>query len=236
MVNSNWQDLLIDDRLDHNAMTAVAYGNSNWATCVKTQRSFSSICIQLAGGMIAYKTKFQPTVVLSSTAECMAACDVRHMCLFVRSILWDLDIPQEAATIAYEDNNGCTSMANAQKPTPRTRHINIKYFALCDRVERDLIILKRIDTSITLADHLTKTLSWILSHRHADYLLGHIPPKYSPVYQQAISTYSKKYQDDIGNYVPETFTTPITAAAARIFAPQLDKIEGNPWRIILWHE
>jgi hypothetical protein len=104
------------------------------------------------------------------------------MCLFVRSILWDLDIPQEAATIAYKDNDGCTSMANAQKPTPRNRHIDIKYFALCDWVERDLIILERIDTSISLADHLTKTLSRILFHRHADYLLGHIPPKYSSVH------------------------------------------------------
>jgi hypothetical protein len=158
------------------------------------------------------------------------------MCLFVRSILWDLDIPQKAATIAYEDNDGCTSMANAQKPTPRTRHIDIKYFTLCDWVERDLIILEQIDIYINLADHLTKTLSRILFHRHADYLLGHIPPKYSPCYQQAISTYSNKYQDDIGNYVPETFTTPITAAAAWIFAPQLDKIKGNPWLIILWHE
>ena len=39
----------------------------------------------------------------------MAACDVGRMCLFIRSILWDLDIPQEAATVAYEDNAGCTA-------------------------------------------------------------------------------------------------------------------------------
>jgi hypothetical protein len=36
MVNSNRQDLLIDNRPDHNAMTAVAYGDSDRATCVKT--------------------------------------------------------------------------------------------------------------------------------------------------------------------------------------------------------
>ena len=35
----------------------------------------------------------------------MAACDVGRMTLFVRSILWHLDIPQEAATVAYEDND-----------------------------------------------------------------------------------------------------------------------------------
>ena len=166
----------------------------------------------------------------------MAACDVGRMCLFVRSILWDLDIPQEAATVAYEDNDGCTSMANAQKPTPRTRHIDIKYFALCDWVERDLIILERIDTSINVADHLTKTLSRILFHRHTDYLLGHIPPKYSPIHRHAILTYSNKHENNSGGYPPETFTAPLTAATARIFAPHINDIKGNPWLIILWHE
>ncbi len=236
-VNSNRQDLLIDEHPDHDATTAVAYGDSDWATCVKTRRSFSGICIQLAGGTIAYKTKFQPTVALSSTeAEFMAACDVGCMSLFVRSILWDLGIPQEAATVAYEDNNGCTSMANAQKPTPRTRHIDIKYFALCDWVERNLIILERIDTSINLANHLTKTLSRILFHRHADYLLGHIPPKYSPIHRHAISTYGNISYNDNGGYLPETFTAPITAKAARIFAPTLETIKRNPWLIVIWHE
>ncbi len=124
------------------------------------------------------------------------------MCLFVRSLLWDLDIPQEAATVAYEDNDGCTAMANAQKPTSRTRHIDIKYFALCEWVEQDLILLERIDTSINIADHLTKILSRTLFHRHADYLLGHVPPKYSPVYRQAISTYRDNYRN-ISKYVPE---------------------------------
>jgi hypothetical protein len=235
-VNSNLKDLLLDGRPQHNADIAVAYGDSDWATCVKTRRSFSGICIQLAGGTIAYKTKFQPTVALSSTeAEFMAACDVGRMCLFVRSILWDLDIPQEAATVAYEDNDGCTSMGNAQKPTPRTRHIDIKYFALCDWVERDLILLERIDTSINPADHLTKILTRTLFHRHADFLLGHVPPHYSPVYRQALTTYGDHYKD-IDSFVPESFTTPITARAARIFAPNIDDIQGNPWLLVLWHE
>ena len=58
-INSNLQDLLLNDRPYHDAITAVAYGDSDWATCVKTRCSFSGICIQLAGGTIAYKTKFQ---------------------------------------------------------------------------------------------------------------------------------------------------------------------------------
>ncbi len=149
----------------------------------------------------------------------MAACDVGRMSLFVRSILWDLDIPQEATTLVYEDNNGCTAMANTQKPMTRTCHIDIKYFALCDWVERNLIRLEWIDTSINIANHLTKSLSKNHFHRHSNFLLGHVPPTYSPVYQQAITTYHNHFDKDIHRFLPASFTTPMTAKAARISAP-----------------
>jgi hypothetical protein len=236
-INSNAQDILLDGRPEHDATIAVAYCDSDWAMCVKTRLLFSGTCIQLASGTIAYKTRFQPTVALSSTeAESMAACDVGCMSLFVRSILWDLDISQEAATLAYEDNNGCTAMVNAQKPMTRTRHIDIKYFALCDWVERNLIWLEWIDTSINVADHLTKSLSKNLFHRHSDFLLGHVPPTYSPVYQQAITTYHNHFDEDINCFLPASFTTPMTAKAAQMSAPTHKDGRGNPWLRILWHE
>ncbi len=226
-INSNAQDLLLDGCPEHEASIAVAYGDSDWAMCVKTRRSFSGTCIQLAGGTIAYKTRFQPAVALSSTeAESMAACDVGRMSLFVRSILWDLDIPQEAATIACEDNDGCTAMGNAQKPTARTHHIDIKYFALCDWIERDLIHLERIDTSINIANHLTKSLSRTLFHRHSDFLLGHVPPKYSPVYQQAITTYHDCFDEEIDHFLPVSFTTPTLLKLLGYLSPHTMTYEG----------
>jgi hypothetical protein len=235
VVHSNKSDLLLDSRPDHDATTLHVYVDSDWATCVKTRRSFGGVCMRLAGGTIAYKTKFQPTVAGSSTeAEFMAAYDAGKMILFVRSILWDLGIPQEAATLLYEDNDACTAMANAQKPTPRTRHIDIKYFSLCDWVERDLMLLDRIDTKINMSDHFTKNLSKALFHRHVDFILGHIPPSYSPVQTYIIGTYSD-HDIAIDKYVPTSFTTPLTAAAARVFAPLPDDFRGNPWTTVLWH-
>ncbi|KAL9178452.1 hypothetical protein ACHAXT_003782 [Thalassiosira profunda] len=92
--------------------------------------------------------------------------------LAARSILYDLGIPREAATIAYEDNNACIAMANAQKPTSRTRHVDIRWFALADWVERNLIILERIATAQNMADHFTKQLGPTLFKRHVDYVMG----------------------------------------------------------------
>ncbi len=164
----------------------------------------------------------------------MAAYDTGKMILFVCSILWDLDLPQEAATILYKDNDACTALGNAQKPTSRTRHIDIKYFSICEWIERDLMYLERIDTTINMSDHLTKGLSRALFHCHADFLLGHVPPAYSLVYKSIIGTYTNQHTD-FETFVPLSFMTPMTAAAARVYTPMKEDYLGNPWLIVLWH-
>ena len=59
--------------------------------------------------------------------------------------------------------------------------MDVKYQVICEWVERDLLHLKRIHTSINLADLFTKHLGPLLFHRHTDYVMGHIPPHYAPV-------------------------------------------------------
>jgi hypothetical protein len=234
-IHSNRQDIMLENQPQFEPSIAHAYADSDWATCVKTQFSFGGICIRLAGGTIAYKCKFQPTVAGSSTeAEFMAACDTAKMILFIRSVLWDLNIPQEAATLLYEDNDGCTAMGNAQKPMSCTRHIDIKYFLICDWVERNRVLLDRIDTSINMSDHLTKALQPLLFHRHADFLLRHIPPMYLPVYQTTMG-HITNHTVDLDLFVPQSFTTPLTAAAARVYAPIASNYLHSPYLRILGH-
>ena len=179
-VTSSTSDLLLTNRPTHNALDLHGYVDSDWATCPRTRRSLTGVCLRLAGGTVAYKTKLQPTIAQSSTeAEFMGASDFGKILLYVRSVLWDLGVPQQAASVLYEDNDACTSMAMAQKPTPRTRHMDIKYQVICEWVERDLLHLKRIDTSINLADLFTKQLGTTLFYRHTDFVLGHVPPHYT---------------------------------------------------------
>ena len=97
----------------------------------------------LAGGCISYKPRLQKTPAMSSTeAEFMVASDAGKMCLFLCSLLHDLHIPQNAATVLFEENEGVISMAMAQKPTTRTHHMDIRYFDIVDWVEGDLINLE----------------------------------------------------------------------------------------------
>jgi hypothetical protein len=188
--------------------------DSNWAACLKTRRSTTGINVNIAGGAIGYKTKLQPTVAGSSTeAEFMAAYDAGKMVLFLRSIMYDLGIPQQAASIIFEDNDGATAMANAQKPTTRTRHMDIKYFLLAEWVERDLMILERVNTAINTADHFTKILDRTLFYRHVDFIMGHIPPPYSPCYDAKAWNPNYVKNEDVTR--EHLAIRPTTAAAAK---------------------
>ena len=157
--------------------------DSDWAGDTNHRKSVTGYIIKYAGGTIYYKTKFQDTIAMRSTeAEFTAACDAAKAILYIQSILDKINVPQDEATTLFIDNNGALLMANAQQPTRRTRHMDIKHFALLDWVERDLVILKRISTSDNYADPMTKSLGRQLYYRHNDYILGKIIPPYAAAY------------------------------------------------------
>jgi hypothetical protein len=156
-----------------------ALSDSDWASCRKTRNAITGAIVMLAGAAIGYKTKFQKAVALSSTeAEWVAACEVGKMILYFRSLLEDLGQPQHNATVMFEDNRGALFMANAQQASTRTRHIDIKHFALVDWVEQDLMILEEIKTAENSADAMTKATAKILFYRHMDTIMGRRKPKH----------------------------------------------------------
>jgi hypothetical protein len=211
-ISSTPHDILFNNRPLDDPRYAHGYMDSSWGDCLITRRSFAGTIMRLGGGPIAYKAKLQPTVASSSTeSEFMQASDTGRMTLYVRSILWDLDVPQHAATILYEDNDGATAMANAGKPTPRSRHIDIKFYALQEWVERDLMVLKRIDTSINISDALTKPLARILFYRHRDFYMGYVPPTYSPKFKEVARIYQVNDHDK--SNIDTNFRPPVAAAA-----------------------
>ena len=156
--------------------------DSDWAGDTSHRKSVTGIVLKLAGGSILYKTKYQDTVALSSTeAEFAAACEAGKSILYVRSILEEINIPQPHATVLHIDNRGALLMGNAQQPTRRTKHVDIKKFALQDWIEQDLLIMRSIKTSDNSADAMTKTLGRQLHYRHFDYIMGHNIPDYTDI-------------------------------------------------------
>ena len=164
--------------------------DADYAGDIEHRKSVSGVILKLAGGAVLYKTKYQDTIAHSSTeAEFAAAAEAGKFILYVRSILDEVGIPQDLATTLYEDNQGALLMANAQQPTKRTRHMNIKSFALQEWVEQDLILLRKIHTGDNYSDAMTKATARTLFYRHMDHIMGKITPEYVSTYpHRVIST------------------------------------------------
>jgi hypothetical protein len=156
-----------------------AYSDSDWGADTNHRLSITGVIIMYAGAAIGYKTKYQDTIALSSTeAEFVAACDTAKLVLYFRSLINELDIPQDETTIIYEDNCGALLMVEAQQPTKNSRHIDIKHYAILDWVERDLITLHGITTHDNASDAMTKPLPKQLFYRHFDTYMGRRAPQY----------------------------------------------------------
>ena len=155
------------------------YVDADWAGDTKHRRSISGISLFFAGAPVVYRSRFQPTISLSSTeSEFIAAAEAGKLSLYLRSLLDQLGLEQVSATKLFEDNAAAIAMANAQRPTRRTRHVDIKHFALLDWVETDQLILSAISTHDNPADGMTKALGPQLFVRHAATLLGKRKPSY----------------------------------------------------------
>ena len=134
----------------------------------------------LAGGVIAYKSKYQATVALSSTeAEFTAAAEAGKTILYLRSVLQELGFPQYQPTTLFIDNQGALFMANAKQPTRQTRFMDTKAFAIQDWIREEQMILRPIKTQNNVSDHFTKALGRIKFYKQTDILMGRRKPAWT---------------------------------------------------------
>jgi hypothetical protein len=166
------------DRLDEhvpteNLTTLYGYSDSDWALDIRHRRSISGMVFFSAGAVVAWKTRVQPTVALSTAeSEFLAASDTDRLGLLIRAVLAELLQPQHAATIVYEDNDACQMVANSTTPTNQMRHIAIRDFALQYWTERNLIALTACALNANASDMFTKQVGKILFDRHHDHISG----------------------------------------------------------------
>ena len=67
-------------------------------------------------------------------------------------------------------------MANAQKTTQNTHHLDLNHFGFQKWVQQDLLILHPINTSDNYADAMTKALGRTLFYWYMNFIMGRIVP------------------------------------------------------------
>ena len=181
--------------IDHQIITTpvpvpqlTAYTDSDWGSDRTHRRSVTGTLLLHSGATILYKTRYQPAVALSSTeAEFVAASDTGKSILYIRSLLTELGYTPSTSTPLLVDNRGALFMVESQAPTKRTRHVDIRYFALLQWQQQKLLVVIPVPTANNISDSMTKATGRIKFHQHTDIYMGRTRPHHGRSAAQRIS-------------------------------------------------
>jgi hypothetical protein len=146
-----------------------------------TARSRHGYIIMYAGCAVLWKSQMQTEIALSSTeSEYTGLSYALRDAIPIMELLKEMKrkkfpirstIPNVHCKV-FEDNSGALEMANVHKTRPRTKHLNVKLHHFRDYVTRKEISINPIDTSMQLADYLTKAVNWVTLTRLRPLVMG----------------------------------------------------------------
>jgi hypothetical protein len=137
----------------------IGYSDSDFAG-EKTDRKSTGGYVFMLDGIISWSSKKQTCVALSSMeAEYIALSEAVKETIWLRRFLEELGFKQEEATTLFEDNQGTIAFAKDPIDQKRTKHIEVRYHFVREKVETKEVKLEYRNTKLMLADIMTKGLS-----------------------------------------------------------------------------
>jgi hypothetical protein len=141
----------------------MGFSDSDYAFDVDSRKSVTGYVFFVAGGPISWKSQSQATVALSSAeAEYMALAAATQEAVHLRQLMIDIDPVYEARlppVHIFEDNTGAIAISNNPVHHERTKHIDVRYHFIRERIAMNHICIHYISTDKMIADLLTKPIS-----------------------------------------------------------------------------
>ena len=124
------------------------------------RRSTTGWCFMSGGAAVSWRARRQSTIATSTAeAEYIAAFEATKEALYIRRLMSELgQIPSSKCITLYEDSQACIKIATNPCLAERTKHFDIKYHWLREKVKKNDVELKYIRTTEQVADILTKGL------------------------------------------------------------------------------
>ena len=142
-------------------MEIIGYTDSDFAGCQDSRRSTSGYIFLLAGGAISWRSAKQ-TLVASSTmaAEYIAMYEASNQALWLKNFVTGLRIVDgiERPLKIYCDNKSAVLFSNNNRSLTKSKHIDIKYLVVKERIQNGDVSTEHIGTNSMIADPLTKGL------------------------------------------------------------------------------
>ena len=153
----------------------VAYSDSDWGSDADDRRSKTGYTVLVAGGAVVWQTKSQKTVALSSCeAELYAACEAVKEILWLTMFFTELKLKFNKP-ILYVDNQGAIALAKNPVLHQRTKHIDIRYFFIREKIDNTMLEMLYVETKKNLADLFTKPVALATQQRLLSQLMVPVP-------------------------------------------------------------
>lgn len=136
----------------------IGYTDSDYAGDIETRKSTSGFVIMYCGGPISWSSKKQSITALSSTeAEYIAAAECCKEILHLKFLIEELSGKPVKATLNI-DNQSTIQLIKNGIGNKRSKHIDVRYRFINEKVTEGLINIKYCSTDVQLADIFTKAL------------------------------------------------------------------------------
>jgi hypothetical protein len=133
-------------------------------------KSVTGYVFTSAGGSITWGSRKQGLTALSTTeAECLALTETAQEAVWLRTLLEELNLPQDPTPI-YEDNQGTIALAANPQFHRRSKHFNPKLNFIREKLFENQIEIEYCPTNQMTADVLTKALPKITHQAHVESL------------------------------------------------------------------
>ncbi|KAH8342568.1 hypothetical protein KR084_005249 [Drosophila pseudotakahashii] len=139
--------------------SVIGFADADWANDQLDRKSYSGYAFFLAGAAFSWSSTKQSVVALSSTeAEYIALSTAAREAIYLRRLLGDMGWPNQEPITIFGDNISSHHIARNPIHHKRTKHIDIKFHYVREKVESNEINLKHVFTEENVADLLTKGL------------------------------------------------------------------------------
>ncbi|GKB28168.1 retrovirus-related pol polyprotein from transposon TNT 1-94 [Tanacetum coccineum] len=144
----------------------VGYTDSDYAGDIDDSKSTSGYVFLMGGGAVAWSSRKQPIVTLSTTeAEYIAAATCACQAIWMRRVLKEIGYDQGGEMVLLCDNTSTIKLSKNAVLHGRSKHIRVRYHFLRDLVKEGVIKLVYCHTEEQLADIMTKPLKMVTFQR-----------------------------------------------------------------------